>query len=136
MEDNKNVMCINSQSQSGQVKSFGEILHAVEDQIFVSAFSDDLLPVAQNIALIIAEVYALSSSGTCMIHIGGQDLPAQMVADVYRRLEFENIDDVISRYTRVPYEIRHTKTYLRTALYNSAFEFESRAVNAVRKDIG
>ena len=63
------------------------------------------------------------------VQIGGQKLPAGMVCEIYECLTNEHIRNVIKNYEAAEYEIKFKKTYLRTAIYNEVFEFESRNVN-------
>ena len=119
-----------SQSQVGY--SFREVLAYVRDQIEIECYTEQDKPQAKEIALIIAEVYKLPAA--CEIQIAGNKLPAEMVQEIFARLSNDNVTEVIRHYKEARYEIKHTKTYIRTALYNSVFEFESRLDNEVRSD--
>ena len=83
---------------------------------------------------IIAEVKKLPDDAA--VRIAGNDLPAEMVALIFDRIEHGHVIEVMRHYQEATYEIKHTKTYLRTALYNSVFEMEARIDNEVRKDMG
>lgn len=113
--------------------TFGEGLACVKDQIAVENFPASYRSQAEEIALIIAEVNSLPAA--CEIQIAGNKLPAEIVRDIYSMLDYDHVFDVITRYKQARYEIKHVKTYLRTALYNSVFEFESRLDNKVRSDM-
>ena len=127
-----------SASESSQVKSSGDLLGTmlddVRDMIEIECFSPRDRALAEQIAMIIAEVHLLPA--TSKIRVGGSDIDAWIVTQVYNRLRHEHVADVISHFREATYEIKHIKTYLRTALYNSAFESEARLDNAVRADIG
>ena len=112
--------------------SFTQYFRAVESRIEIDAFGEDFAQ-AREIAMIIAEVLRLPE--TASVRIDGNNLPADMVADVYAYIEHEHVAEVIRRYREAKYEIKHTKTYLRTALYNSVFELNARIDNEVRKDM-
>lgn len=126
--------CNKSESKSSQVKystlPFYRLLPIVLQQIEYEAFAPGKKARAYDIALIIAEVYKLPASAS--VRISGNDLPAEMVAEIFAELTSEHIEQVIENYAKAKYEITHTKTYLRTALYNSVFELSSRAENELR----
>ncbi len=123
------------ESESGQVKSsFHETLEEVREQIDVNSFQGADIIQADEIAMIIAEVYVLPKD--MPVRIGGNDLTARMVADVYQELTSDHVKEVIDRYRVILYDINHIKTYLRTALYNSVFELSARYVNDMRRNNG
>ena len=113
-------------------RSFTEYLRAVENKIEIESFGEDFAQ-AREIAMIIAEVLRLPETES--VRIAGNNLPADMVADIFTYIEHEHVAEVIRRYREAKYEIKHTKTYLRTALYNSVFELNARIDNEVRKDM-
>ncbi|MCD7784537.1 MAG: DUF6017 domain-containing protein [Oscillospiraceae bacterium] len=121
-----------SKSESGQVKSsFHETLEEVREQIDVNSFCDMEYIKADEIAMIITEVYVLPKDTP--VRIGGIDLEAGMVADIYHELSSNHVEEVLNRYKAIPYDINHVKTYLRTTLYNSVFELSARYVNNMRQ---
>lgn len=121
-----------SASQSGRVQSMGDVLPSVYEMIEADAFDAAARPMAEEIALIIAEIFCLPENATA--RIGGESLPVPVVQDVYAKLTNEHILAVIARFEAISYEVKHIKTYLRTALYNSVFELSARAANAYAKD--
>ncbi len=106
-----------------------EVREDVTEQIEAECFYSDEMPLVNEIALIIAEIYCLPSD--LLVKINGNDLFAEMVAEVYRLLTHEHINFVIGNFKKIPYQIKSKKTYLRTALYNSVFEFEADTANFV-----
>ncbi len=136
MEKNNNkIISLSSKSKSSQVRhvaDFETLLAETKEQIEIDCFDERDREQAEEIALIIAEI--MRFPGSLCVRIAGDNLPAEMVAAVYRRLAHENVAEVICRYSEATYEIKHTKSYLRTALYNSVFEMKSRIDNEVRKD--
>ena len=120
------------QSQSGPVGSFAAVSEAVREQIEADCIPEEWQPMAEEIERIIAEVYLMP--GEWQIRIDGQPMPAGMVQGMFALLTNEHVTAVIGRFSEIPYEIRHIKTYLRTALYNAVFETEARVTNAFRKD--
>ena len=121
-----------TKSQSGQVRSFPAVCEAVREQIELEAFAEDMEPLAEEVARIIAEVYMMP--GSWQMKIDGQYIPAAMVQQVFNQLENDHVAAVLYRFREVPYEIRHIKTYLRTALYNAVFESEARTTNEFARD--
>lgn len=123
-----------SPSESSQVQysrlSFYELLEAVLRQIDFGAFGRGDQKQVREIAMIIAEVFRLPDSAK--VRIDKNDLPVMMIAEIYGSLEHEHIEHVLDNYKKVAYEIKHPKTYLRTALYNSVFELESKIDNTLR----
>lgn len=144
--EEKNIItsfCEKSKSASGRVQQFHRALHKqtpfydlleeVKEQIEISCFDSCDKRQAQEIALIIAEIHKLPE--TAYVRIAGNDLPVDMVSLVFDRIEHDHVVEVIRHYREAKYEIKHTKTYLRTALYNSVFEMEARIDNEVQKDM-
>lgn len=121
-----------TESESGPVGSFPMVCEAVREQIEVEAFPDELAPMAEEIARIIAEIYMMP--GNWQIRIDGQYVPAAMAQQIYNQLEHEHVAAVLYRFRDLTYEIRHVKTYMRTALYNAVFETEARVTNEVARD--
>lgn len=132
-----------SGSVSGQVRQinrqeqkstpFYDLLQQIEDRIELQCFEKRDRRQAEEIALIITEVMKLPGNAT--VRIAGNDLPAEMVALIFGRLTHDHVVEVMRRYRAATYEIKHVKTYLRTALYNSVFELEARTDNEIRQDM-
>ena len=118
---------LKNQSHGQSPVGLMEVLKLIKAQIELDTFSPTDKDFAKEIALIIAEVMRLPE--TALIRIDGNGLPAGMVQEVLAMVEREHVEGVILAYRRAKYEIRHKKTYLRTALYNSVFEMESRIEN-------
>ena len=140
MEDkiinNKNSLCNNSSHSRSPVKSyspdfskatFEEVLEWVKDNSSFECFEETQRTAAEEICLIMAEVLKLPSG--LNVRIGGNDLPAELVGSVYKRIQKEHIELVLDNFSRAAYTIKHKKTYLRTALYNSVFEYEAHFSN-------
>ena len=125
METNYNAtsQSVGSHTHS-QVGSFREAIEDAREQIEIQCFDKSDLPQVEEIALIIAEVNMLHPD--MLIQIGGNKLTVQMVKEIYARLTKEHVDMVLRSFRTVNYEIKHIKTYLRTALYNSVFEYEGK----------
>lgn len=111
-----------------KVKSFKKTLGDVRKNIEIECFEEALIPEAEEICLIITEVMLLPLES--VVRIGGEDLPQSLVAEIYSRLTCEHVKAVIDKFSRAGYQIKHKKTYLRTALYNEVFEHESGFINS------
>jgi hypothetical protein len=122
-----------SQSQVGH-QTLGDHLVRIEAQIESDCFEKEYKAQVEEICLIIAEVFMLPK--TAEIQIAGQKITVAMVCEIYDMLEWRDIVAVMDNTEKATYEIKHKKTYLRTALYNSVFERETREVNKMRVDDG
>jgi len=120
---------IQGQSQVG-FPTFADIRRHVEERIELDCFPKEYLSQAREFCLIIAEVYMLPA--TAEIQIAGQKLPVLLVQSIYDMLEHEDVLAVMDCLERATYEIKHKKTYVRTALYNAVFERETRSINELR----
>ena len=139
-ENNTNINTAQkSQSTSGQVKekllqfakqcSFYTVNDYVCEQIGIDCFSKSDRPFAETIANIITEVLILPDDAP--VRISGYNLSAKTVALIFLDITYDHVAGVIQRFREANYKIKHIKTYLRTALYNSFFELEAQAENFV-----
>ncbi len=119
-----------SQVPSG---SFYEVLQTVRDQINIRCFPAAAWGQVNEIFLIVAEMYKLPPEAE--VQINGQKLPALLVQEVYLLLTEEHIRRVLQNFEAATYPVKFKKTYLRTALYNVVFEYESGTVNQFRVDM-
>lgn len=145
MNENKtisNTVC-ESQSKSSQVQekllqtlnqqSFYEVLDYVREMVEIECFDEKDKQFAEAIANIIAEVMLLPDDAP--IRISGFEHSAKMVALIYLNIKHEHVEGVISRFRQAEYKIKHLKTYIRTALYNSFFESEADSENFLSRFI-
>ncbi len=130
MEKVKNSPCpsrenIPSFSRETKARRVGlaETLEKVKIQIELPCFPQRDKKLAEEIALIIADVAMLPESAN--VRIDGTQRPAAYVQEIYARLTHEHISLVIENFKKVDFEVKFKKTYLRTLLFNSVFEFES-----------
>lgn len=114
-------------------QSFENLLDGVKRQIDISCFRPNKIAQAEEIALIIAEVMRLPPDTP--VRIAGEIFPAEMVAAIYKRITHGHVEQVMINFGKAAYEIRHIKTYLRTALYNAVFECEARVSNDVASNM-
>lgn len=110
------------QSQS-PVENFNKNLNTVKEQVELECFAPEQQGFAEEICFIITEINKLDPCAK--VKIGGENYSADMVQAVYHRLTHEHIQLVMDNFSRIRYEIKHKKTYLRTALYNSVFELNA-----------
>lgn len=119
-------------SCQSQVGDLFQILQNVKEQVEYDCLTPDNQPAANEICLIIAEVYKLPPQAE--IKIESKPYSAEMVQSVYSMLTNEHITLVIDNFSRICYEVKHKKSYLRTALYNSVFELNTHWENRVHAD--
>jgi hypothetical protein len=132
--ENKNNKSFSCETIRPVRPSFYEILEEVKVQVEFDCFKDREKAQANEICLIITEVMKLNPENE--IKIAGVMLSVGMVQEVYGSLENDHIALVLENFQKVTYEIRNKKAYLRTAIYNAVFEFESHYENQYRKDFG
>lgn len=125
-----------SQSKSNQIKYPGmtllQIYAEVIKQIEYSSFPKPDRKQVQDIAMIIAEIYRLPPYVS--VSIGGVDLSALMVAEVYSMITSDHVEYVLENLRTRRYQIKSMKTYLRTMLYNSVFDITARMDNELRAE--
>ena len=117
------------QSQVGY-STLSDHVARIEAQIEIGCYEKEYEAQVAEICLIIAEVFMLPPYAE--IQIAGQKLTVALVCGVYDMLERRDIIAVMDNVEKATYEIKHKKTYIRTALYNSVFERETREVNEIR----
>ena len=135
MSENKTNLntVVGSPSSSGQVKeslrqflngqSFYDVLDYVNEMVEIECFDPKDKQLAESIVYIIAEVLILPEDA--QVRISGHNLSAKTVSMIFLGVTHEHIAGVIRRFREADYKIKHIKTYLRTALYNSFFEFKA-----------
>lgn len=123
------------ESRSGSGSRQGQIGATLEDiceQIGADGYAGTMHEAfAKEIALIIFDVMTLPPD--CLIKIGRHDRRASGVQQIYGMLTYEHLCRAVQKFSSIGYEIKSPKTYLRTLLYNSVFELESRDINEYNK---
>lgn len=104
-----------------------EMMCNIRSRIHAEAFDPAWKGMADAAAMIMAEVACLPENA--QVRVDGIQLRADVVSAVYDSLTQEDVEAVIRKYRAVCAKIRHPKSYLRTALYNQAFEKDAAAVN-------
>lgn len=109
--------------------SFREAISRAREQV-----EADTLPksaIYDEIYAIIAEVFMMSAEHP--IRISGEWLDGYMVKEVFLELTREHVEMVADEFERLTSEIRNTKAYLRTSLYNAVFSLNSHYRNLVNR---
>lgn len=122
-----NLFKVRVESSRADNLTFQEIVEMVKYQIEFDVFSETDKSMAEEICLIIAEIYKLPDNTE--IQINKTKMTVALVREIYFRLTFEHIMQVIENLKKVTYEIKSMKSYLRTALYKVVFEMESVTLN-------
>lgn len=135
MDKAKNLY-FNNGRQTAQPKPAGRLAKVAAEiaaGIEIECFAPRDQPRAKEICLIIAEVALLPE--WVDVQIAGEKLPAELVKDVYTHLTHEHVENVMRSFENARYTIVAKKTWIRTALYNSVFEFEHQVENTYRAEI-
>ena len=122
-----------SMRESSHVGSFGSLMTMIRQQIEAGAFRREDQYQVEEIVRILAEMFVLPADVT--VSIGGIKMPVAFVREIYGILEHDHVELVLQQYKKQTHAIRCPKSYLRTALYNAAFELESRVTNDVQQDL-
>lgn len=88
----------------------------------------------RELCYIIAEVYIIDPDSK--IKIADEILDAYLVQEIFRELKLQHLELVESNFGDQTELIKNKRAYLRTALYNSVFEFEAHYKNLVKHDLG
>lgn len=125
---------VDKQVLSSPVKrTFRQVQKEVEERCEILALPRDDVAKARELAMIIAEVELLPPDAR--VRIDGNDLFAQMVAEVFSELRHEHIEFVLDNLRNLKFRFFDAKTYVRTALYNSVFTLELAVENMVNADL-
>ena len=88
----------------------------------------------RELCYIIAEVYIIDPDSK--IKIADEILDAYLVQEIFRELTLQHLELVENNFGDQTELIKNKRAYLRTALYNSVFEFEAHYKNLVKHDLG
>lgn len=133
-ENNNSRNSLNTESQvaSRPVSSrlsFKDALAKARAQINIDCFSEVDKSFANEIIFNIAEVYMLWDSAP--VKIAGEQIDGYIIKQVFEELHEEHVKLVISNFSKVDYIVNYKKAYIRTALYNSVFEYTAYFENLV-----
>ena len=119
--------------------SFREAITKAEDQIGFNEYSRQhaCYGILHDMCRVMAEVYMMSP--TSVIRINGEDMEAGMVAQVLEEVTQEMAEERAEELRETLHEVTCLKAYLRSALYNKVFEFETaqaKVAAQVKHDMG
>lgn len=112
--------------------SFSEARMIAEEQIDAMYIPIPDRGLAGDLCAVMAEMMILRDDA--LILIGGEQIEAFVVKEVYSQLGHEHALKVIRDYKAQTKLIRNKRAYLRTSLYNAVFETEAAIVNEVAHD--
>ena len=107
--------------------SFAETLDKVKVQIDYDCFPSGLLPMANELAMIMTDVFRMRPTDRITIDRNLRDVSDVQAA--YSTLRHEHIVGVIEKFNEIQYRIKCPRLYLRSMLYAEAFEHESAGAN-------
>lgn len=110
--------------------SFAETLENIKEQIEYDCFPTGMQEQVQDVAAIVADVFRMQPQDRIPI-----DKALRTVSDVqeiYSRLQYEHIWNVIEKFNNIPYRVKSPMMYLRSMLYKEVFEHESAEANLFR----
>jgi hypothetical protein len=108
-------------------KMLDQVMAQVEYHCFVDLRFNRIDPLYKDLCLIISEVLVLKYDS--VIKINGASIPIFLVQEVFSQLRNHHLRQVFDNFHNVSHRVNNKKAYLRTALYNSFFEYEAQTVN-------
>lgn len=105
--------------------SFREAIGRAEEQVGFCRmeYRDKLRPLVHDMCRVMAEVYMARPSAVMVV--AGESMEAGMIAEVFAELTEEHVMRLASQLYEGWAFVAHPRAYLRSALYNAVFEFES-----------
>ena len=134
MEMNRHNLHVSVNLSDGQsiFKMLDKVMLQVEYHCFADLRFKHIDPLYKELCLIIAEVLVLSHDS--ILKINGSAISALVVQDVYSQIRNHHVRLVFDNFHTVSKQVFNKKAYLRTALYNAFFEYESHYVNDMALD--
>ena len=109
-----------------------KVMLQVEYSCFADLRFNRIDPLYRELCLIIAEVLVLNHAAD--IKINGAFIPGKLVQEVFLQIRNHHLRLVFDNFHNVSQRVFNKKAYLRTALYNSFFEYEAFSVNGLAND--
>ena len=106
-------------------KVLDEVMIQVEYHCFADLHFKQIDPLYKELCLIISETLLCSSP----IKVNGVYIHSQLVHDVFSQIRNHHVQLVFDNFQNVSQRVSNKKAYLRTALYNSVFEYEAHSLN-------
>lgn len=107
--------------------SFREAFRRAAEQVELHCCEPIETEPFRELCYIIAEVYMLDPYSR--IRIADETFDAYLVQDIFGELELDHLRLVWNNFRSQTGIIKNKRAYLRTALYNSVFEFEAHHTN-------
>lgn len=115
-------------------QSFAETLENVKEKIDYDCFSFGMQQIANEIAMIMADVFRMRPEDR--IKIDKSMRFVSDVQDVYSELQYEHILNIIEKFNKIPYRVKSPMPYLRSMLYKEMFEYTSAEYNLIGSTSG
>lgn len=118
----------------GRCLTFREAIGMAEEQVGIREIArhDPSWSILHDMCRVMAEAYM--AHPRMQMDVGGELCEAGLVASVYQEITPMCAQDLAYKLAGKIGSIRHIKAYLRTALYNAVFEYESSAVRDVKQN--
>lgn len=87
----------------------------------------------RELCYIIAEIYIINPDSK--VAISDETLDAYLVQEIFSELRYQHLELVLENFNSKTELVKNKRAYLRTALYNSVFEYESHYENLVNHDM-
>lgn len=113
-------------------KVLEQVMLQVEYHCFADLRSNRVDPLYKELCLIIAEVLLLNPDA--VLKINGNLIATPVAQDVFSQIRNRHLRLVFDNFHNVPHRVFNKKAYLRTALYNAFFEYESHYINLMAQD--
>jgi len=104
-----------------------KVMAQVEYHCFADLRYKRIDPLYKDLCLIVAEVMLLNRDSS--IKVNGEYVGALLVQDVFSQIRNHHVQLVFDNFQNVSSRVSNKKAYLRTALYNSVFEYEAHFIN-------
>ena len=106
--------------------SLAKVQSQVEYHCFASLNTGRIDPLYNELCLVIAETLLLYPDS--YIKINGTPTHIHLIQEVFLLLRSEHLRLVFNNLQNDSYKVSNKKAYLRSALYNSFFEYESNSI--------
>ena len=113
--------------------SFREAFRRAAEQTELHCCEEVCLDQMRELCYILAEVYIMDPGSK--IKIENELMDAYLVQEIFSLLTFHHLDLVRKSFNAKTEPVRHKRAYLRTALYNSVFEYEAGLQNCLSSSL-
>lgn len=113
--------------------SFREAFRRAAIQTELSLCGNNRADQMRELCYIIAEVYIINPNSK--VAISDETLDAYLVQEIFSELRYQHLELVLDNFNSKTELVKNKRAYLRTALYNSVFEYEAHYANLVKHDM-